>query len=51
MEASGTENSAKQFQLATNEAQDAPEKGGKEILTYQSSWMIVLLSEYLYTKE
>ena len=34
MEASGTENSAKQFQLATNEAQDAPEKGGKEILTY-----------------
>ena len=51
MEASGTENSAKQFQLATNEAQDAPEKGGKEILTYQSSWMIVFLSEYLYTKE
>ena len=51
MEASDTENSAKQFQLARNEAQDAPEKGGKEILTYQSSWMIVFLSEYLYTKE
>ena len=51
MEASDTDNSAKQFQLARNEAQDTPEKGGKEILTYQSSWMIVFLSEYLYTKE
>ena len=51
MEASDAENSAKQFQLARNEAQDTPEKGGKEILTYQSSWMIVFLSEYLYTKE
>ena len=51
MKASDTENSAKQFRLARNEAQDAPEKGGKEILTYQSSWMIVFLSEYLYTKE
>ena len=51
MEASDTDNSAKQFQLARNEAQDTPEKGGKEILTYQSSWMIVFLSEYLFTKE
>lgn len=51
MEGSDIENSAKQFQLAKNEVQDAQEKGGKEILAYQSSWMIVFLSEYLYTKE
>ena len=46
MESSIIENSAEQFQLATNEVQDAPEKERKEILVYQSSWLIVLQADH-----